>query len=81
MSATVGELKAALADYPDDLLLILQKDSEGNGYSPLAGAARGLYDALNTWSGECYEPRDQVDDPDDEAPSSAVDAVILWPVH
>lgn len=34
----VAELKAALEHLDDDLEIILQRDPEGNGYSPLAGA-------------------------------------------
>lgn len=34
----VKELREALTDKPDDMQVILQKDPEGNGYSPLADA-------------------------------------------
>ncbi len=33
----VGELRGFLKELPNDMEIILQKDSEGNGYSPLAG--------------------------------------------
>ncbi len=33
---TVKELKKAIKDLPDDMECILQKDAEGNGYSPLS---------------------------------------------
>ncbi len=35
--------------------VILQKDAEGNGYSPLRGAdAAAIYVADNTWGGTVY---------------------------
>jgi len=30
---TVGELKEELGKYPDDILVVLSKDEEGNGFS------------------------------------------------
>ena len=32
----VKELKEAIANLPDEMEVVLQKDSEGNGYSPLS---------------------------------------------
>lgn len=32
---TVKDLKVAIADLPDEMEVILQKDPEGNGYAPL----------------------------------------------
>lgn len=51
---TVKELREALANLPDDALVILQKDVEGNGCSPCDGvdAENVAYRAENTWSGE-----------------------------
>ena len=34
----VKELREFIKDLPDDMEIILQKDGEGNGYSPLACA-------------------------------------------
>ena len=50
---TVQELIKELQELPGDLEVICQKDSEGNGYSPLAGVdADVIYEADSTWSGE-----------------------------
>lgn len=68
---TVGQLRARLAGYHDDLPIVMSKDAEGNGYSPLEDVEATLYVAHTTWSGECY--------PDWYAPDNAVDAVCLWP--
>ncbi len=52
---TVKELKEAIANLPDDMQVIVQKDSEGNGYSPLAGAdPEAIYIPDSTYSGTAY---------------------------
>jgi len=52
---TVKELKEAIAELPDDMEVILQKDGEGNGYSPLSGAdPNAVYIPDSTWSGDVY---------------------------
>lgn len=52
---TVKELKEEIANLPDDMQVILQKDSEGNGYSPLAGVdSDAIYIPYNSWSGDVY---------------------------
>ena len=64
---TWGELKYELSDLPDETEIILQKDSEGNGYSPLAGAdSNAVYIAENTWGGEVYDLTWTADDADME---------------
>jgi hypothetical protein len=48
------ELAKLLLENPD-VELIMQKDSEGNGYSPLSGIEFDVvYIADSTWSGEVY---------------------------
>lgn len=52
---TVKELRLELEYLPDDMEVILQKDAEGNGYSPLYSADDGaVYIAENTWCGDVY---------------------------
>ncbi len=51
---TVAELKKLLTDYPDDALVVLQKDAEGNEYSPLSSHWLGAYVPDSTWSGEVF---------------------------
>lgn len=54
MSMTVKDLRKALVGLPDEMPVILQKDGEGNGYSPLSQADgdNNSYVADSTWSGE-----------------------------
>jgi hypothetical protein len=85
---TLAELREALAalDLPDDTLVVLAKDAEGNGHSPLVEAKHAMYLADTTWSGERYLTEAQrlaETDPDEwsEAPTAAVPAVFLWPTN
>jgi len=61
MSATEGidmkvsELIERLKSMPQDVEVILQKDAEGNGYSPLhAVDDEAIYKPQTTWYGEMY---------------------------
>jgi hypothetical protein len=85
---TLAELREALAalDLPDDTLVVLAKNAEGNGHSPLVEAEHAMYLAESTWSGERYLTEAQrlaETDPDEysEAPDDAVPAVFLWPTN
>ena len=50
---TVAELIEELRKLPPESEVILQKDSEGNGYSPLhAVDGNAIYKPDTTWSGE-----------------------------
>jgi hypothetical protein len=48
---TVKELREFLARFPDNALVVMFSDGEGNGVSPLSEAYRGRYQAENGWSG------------------------------
>lgn len=51
----VKELVHLLQSFDQDAQVILQKDSEGNGYSPLAVADHdAVYVPESTWSGAVY---------------------------
>ena len=51
----VKELKQFLSGLPDDMEIIIQKDGEGNDYSPLYGAdSDAIYIPDSTWSGRVY---------------------------
>jgi predicted Abi (CAAX) family protease len=86
---TLAELRAALdkLDHlPDDTLVVLAKDGEGNDYSPLSDINDAMYLPVTTWYGERFMPeakRLAQDNPDDwtKAPENATPAVFLWPVN
>ena len=74
----VRELIEELQAVDPDMLVVLQEDAEGNGYSPLAGAEPAYYVATSTWSGDVYG---QEDIDSGEAPDGGQTALILWPVN
>jgi hypothetical protein len=55
------DLANALLVHPN-MEVILQKDGEGNGYSPCAGADTAIYVADSTYSGEVYDLGASADD-------------------
>ncbi len=56
---TVAELIAELKECHPDSIVILQKDSEGNGYSPLSGLDDlAVYVADNDYRGEVRTQND-----------------------
>jgi len=51
----VKALMKLLAEFDQNAEVILQKDSEGNGYSPLSGADHdAVYTPESTWSGTVF---------------------------
>ncbi len=50
----VRDLVKALKEFDLDAEIIMQKDAEGNGYSPLCGVDTGYYVPESTWSGTFY---------------------------
>lgn len=59
----VRELKFLIEDLPDDMEIILQKDAEGNGYSPLSELNNEMiYIPDNTWSGEVLSVKELLED-------------------
>lgn len=73
-SYTVGTLRAALADLPDDLPIILAEDEEGNGFQPLWSVEPSRYSIIDG-EGHPIHP----DDLEDYDPEDLTDAVVLWP--
>lgn len=70
-----SELISMLSQLPPDSLVVLQRDSEGNGYSPCLGAEAAVYEANSSWSGEVPHPDDASEYP------NAVPCVVLFPVN
>ena len=55
MAMLVKDLIEALKEMPPDAEVVLQKDAEGNGYSPLEAVdGDAVYIAETTWSGDVY---------------------------
>lgn len=87
MSMTVKELIEALASADPEAQVILQRDGEGNGFSPLEGADLGaVYKPDSTWSGTVYDTKwsaeDAAMDPDEwETLKAKPRCVVLYPVN
>lgn len=90
IGVTVKKLREQLADLPDDALVVIAKDPEGNGYSPLASIGYDdegdgvLYEAYNTYSGEITYHEDRVDGefgPDDPDADHVARCIVLSPIN
>jgi hypothetical protein len=71
---TVGQLRSWLVDKADDMPIVMSKDGEGNGFSPLAsgGLEVAWYNEITTWSGEVYSTN---------VGSDLTQVICLWPVN
>lgn len=49
---TVAELIKELKKQPQDAMVVMSRDSEGNSYSPLADLGQGRYEEETSWSGQ-----------------------------
>lgn len=77
---TVAQLREALKDLPDYMPVVMSKDAEGNGYSPLDEVdPNRYYEAYSTWSGELVSPDEDDDEPRDTEGLPLV--VCLWPTN
>lgn len=79
---TVCSLIMELLKYPLDAKVVMAKDGEGNGYSPLHMATNGYYFPENPWSGRFHEKGKAVGPDAGHQPTPGdVPAVCLWPVE
>ena len=77
---TAGQLREKLKDVPDDMPVILQKDAEGNGYSPLSSFdTDGVYEPESTWAGHVYDA--EPEEEDHYVPEDGTPVVLLGPVN
>lgn len=83
MSITVKTLIKQLSKLDPDAQVILQKDPEGNGYSPLAGSEQAVYSDDTVYSLEythkdnCMEKQEW----EDLKKSKKNKCVVLWPTR
>ena len=83
---TVKELIEQLKDEDPDRLVVMQKDGEGNGYSPLCDFWTAAYRADSTWSGETgleslSEDNKKEGYSEDDVITDGVPALILTPIN
>lgn len=70
---TIRELKENIKNEPDDKLVILSKDAEGNNFSPLVQVSNSFYVPITNWYGELSQNKDGIDKP--------VPCLCLWPTN
>jgi hypothetical protein len=74
---TVQQLKDRLVGFPDQSLVIMASDSEGNSYSPCEDLGSKFYlPSSAEWIGAVFDEKQSA--PDGSVP---VSAVVLWPAH
>ena len=82
---TVSELIALLKKEDPERIVIMAKDTEGNGYSPLYGMWSGAYLAETAWYGEAgIETLTQTDIDEGYTKEDVIDgvpAIVLVPVN
>lgn len=82
----VSELIVHLERLDQNAVIILQKDAEGNGYSPLSGLEDAGYTAESTWSG-VVRPRaltkelEEAGFSEEDIEEDGEPCVVLWPVN
>jgi hypothetical protein len=82
----VKELIEELQKLNGESEVVLQRDAEGNGYSPLCGVdGESIYVPDSTWSGQVYPVEnieDYVEEPEDIKEILKNDkCVVLWPIN
>jgi|AGTN01.3.fsa_nt_gi hypothetical protein len=82
---TVGELVEALSKEDPSRLVVMSRDSEGNGYSPLSHFWTGAYRAETTWYGdmglEALTEKDRQSGFGEEDVIEGVPALVLKPTN
>jgi len=63
MAMKVKELRETLKNYPDEMEVIVQSDSEGNSYSPLYCVdGNAVYIAREPWYGDVFSTDSSAED-------------------
>lgn len=85
---TVKDLREELAGLPDEMIVVMAKDGEGNGFSPLADVdgENKAYQADTTWSGEVGIKKltpELIDDGgySEDDVVEGQDCLVLWPTN
>ena len=73
----VKELMEMLQTVPEDREVVLSRDAEGNGYSPLADSGELWYVPYSTWGGDCYN----LDEEEEFEGQDADLVLVLWPTN
>lgn len=83
----VKELIEYLKEMPQDALVVMSKDAEGNCYSPFSDMANAVYVPTTTWYGDVYSldwTAKDVGMEDDEWEKFKKEhqaCIVLWPTN
>lgn len=84
----VKDLIKELEKLDPNLQVILQKDGEGNGYSPLCGVEEAVYVPDSTYSGQVHSLKYTADDTGIEEEqwknlkkSKKNRCLVMWPIN
>jgi len=82
----VKELKELLKSVDDDRIVVMSRDGEGNGFSPLGDLDdESTYLADSTWSGDCgiekLTPELKKQGFTEEDINGGEKALVLWPTN
>ena len=79
---TVVDLIEKLSKLDPTAYVVLQRDSEGNGYSPMAGIEAAKYRPKNTYRGEVPHPDDiKNGEYEEEDIAKMLDCVVIFPIN
>lgn len=78
---TVKQLIAKLSEMDQSAIVVLRKDGEGNGHSPLEDLVHAIYRADSTWSGDVYPEGANEDDYGYTKQKGDKRCVVLVPVN
>lgn len=75
---TIAELIEMLKELDQNALVIMSKDGEGNGYSPMVDEfSTGTYEPETTWSGDFYSDAEDGEEQDEAGQR----CIVLWPTN
>lgn len=84
LEITVAKLRAIINDPKLDpyALVVIAKDAEGNGFSPMFNIEIGMYHAETTWYGD-FVGQEELDSDPEQFVSDELDrpAICLWSVN
>ena len=82
---TVGKLIELLKQHDPERIVVMAKDPEGNGYSPLCDIDTASYKAESTWCGEIgieeLTPELRKRGYSEEDVIGGQKALVLWPTN
>ena len=77
----VKELIKQLRKFDPKATVVLSRDAEGNGYSPVADLEVGFYTAETSWCGDFLSKALIEEETYEIDTSNAIEAIAIWPIN